>query len=92
MGRKESNQTNKHSALEVDNQPQVVSPTAIIINAKIWNTNLLLAFFSKYESWFKISYSVIRKLFEQSTTTALTSDLLGVWAFLGFLKSGGGGG
>ena len=43
----------------------------------------------KLKSGFRISCSVRRKLFEDSTTTALTSNLLGISTFLGFLKSGG---
>ena len=43
----------------------------------------------KLKSGFRISCSVRRKLFEESTTTALTPDLLGISTFLGFLKSGG---
>ena len=46
----------------------------------------------KLKSGFRISCSVIRKLFEESTTNALTPNLLEISAFLGFLKSGGGGG
>ena len=33
--------------------------------------------------------SVRKKLFDHSTTTALTPDLLGISAFFGLLKSGG---
>ena len=43
----------------------------------------------KLKSGFRISCSVSRKLFEKSTTTALTPNLLGISTFLGFLKSGG---
>ena len=46
----------------------------------------------KLKSGFRISCSVRRKLFEESTTTALTPSLLGILTFLCFLKSGGGGG
>ena len=42
------------------------------------------------KSGFRISCSVRRKLFEESATTALTPNLLGISTFLGFLKSGGG--
>ena len=67
------------------------SPAAIIRNAKIWNIILLLAFFPnvRLKSEFRKSCSVRRKLFEESTTTALTPNLLGISTFLGFLKSGG---
>ena len=41
------------------------------------------------KSGFRISCSVRKKLFEKSTTTALTPNLLGISTFLGFLKSGG---
>ena len=44
----------------------------------------------KLNSEFIISCSVRRKLFEESTTTALTPYLLGISTFLGFQKSGGG--
>ena len=43
----------------------------------------------KLKSGLRISCSVRRKLFEESTTTALTPNLLGISTFLGFLKSGG---
>ena len=43
----------------------------------------------KLKSGFRISCSVRRKLFEESTITALTPNLLGISIFLGFLKSGG---
>ena len=43
----------------------------------------------KLKSAIRISCSVRRKLFEESTTTALTPNLLGISTFLGFLKSGG---
>ena len=36
-----------------------------------------------------MSCSARRKLFEESSTTALTPNLLGISTFLGFLKSGG---
>ena len=54
---------------------------------------LITCIFSKIKlkSGFRISCSVRRKLFEESTTTALISNLLGNSAFLGFLESGGGG-
>ena len=42
----------------------------------------------KLKSGFRISCSVRRKLLEESTTTALTPNLLGILTFLGFLKSG----
>ena len=45
----------------------------------------------KLKSGLRISCSVSRKLFEDSTITALTPNLLGISTFLGFLKSGGGG-
>ena len=45
----------------------------------------------KLKSGFRISCSVRRKLFEESTTTALTPNLLGISLIFGFLKSGGGG-
>ena len=41
------------------------------------------------KSGFRKSCSVRRKLFEESTTTALAPNLLGISTFLGFLKSGG---
>ena len=41
----------------------------------------------KLKSWFRISCIVRRKLFEKSTTTALTPNLLGISPFLGVLKS-----
>ena len=62
------------------------SPAPIIRNAKIWNIILLHAFFRTLS---RISCSVRRKLFEESTTTALTPNLLGISTFLGFPKSGG---
>ena len=43
----------------------------------------------KLKSGFRISCNVRRKLFEESTATALTPYLLGISTFLGFLKSGG---
>ena len=43
----------------------------------------------KLKSGFRISCSVRRKLFDESTANALTPNLLGISAFLGFLKSGG---
>ena len=43
----------------------------------------------KLKFGFRISCSVRRKLFEESTTTALTPNILGISTFLGFLKSGG---
>ena len=43
----------------------------------------------KLKSGFRISCSVTRKLFEDSSTTALTHNLLEISTFLGFLKSGG---
>ena len=46
----------------------------------------------KLKSGFRISCSVRRKSFEESTTTGLTPNLLEISTFLGFLKSGGGGG
>ena len=66
------------------------SPAAIIRNAKIWNVILLLAFFHKIKvkSGFRTSCSVRRNLFEESTTTALTPNLLGILTILGFLKRG----
>ena len=57
------------------------SPATIIRSAKIGNIKL--------KSGFRISCSVRRKLFEESTTTALTPNLLGISTFVGFLKSGG---
>ena len=46
---------------------------------------------NKHISGFRKSCSVRKKLFEGSTPTALTPNLLGISTFLGFLKSGGGG-
>ena len=43
----------------------------------------------KFKSGFRISCSVRRKLFEESTSTAMTPNLLGISTFLGVLKSGG---
>ena len=43
----------------------------------------------KLTAGFRISCSVRRKLFEESTITALTPNPLGISTFLGFLKSGG---
>ena len=62
--------------------------------AKIWDIFLLLVFFRniKHISGFRKSCSVRKKLFEDSTYTALTPNLLGISTFLGFLKSGGMGG
>ena len=67
------------------------SPAAIIRNAKIWNIILLVAFFPnvKLKNGLRISCSVRGKLFEVFTTTALTPNLLGISAFLGFVKRGG---
>ena len=42
----------------------------------------------KLKSGFRISCSVRRKLFEESTTTTLTPNLLGISTFVGFQKSG----
>ena len=69
------------------------SPAAIIRNAKIWNIILLLAFFRTLGSNRDLKNPAVseKKLFEESTTTALTPNLLGISTFLGFLKSGGGG-
>ena len=43
----------------------------------------------KLKSGFRISCSVRKKLFEESTTTALTPNLLVISEFLGFLKKRG---
>ena len=44
----------------------------------------------RLKTGFRKSCSVRRKLFEESSTTALTPNLLGISTILGFLKSGGG--
>ena len=46
----------------------------------------------KLKSGFRISCSVRKKLFENSTSTALAPNLLGISTFLGFLNIGRGGG
>ena len=71
---------------------QSYSPAAIIRNAKILLYYFITCIFPniKLKSGFRISCSVRRKLFEESTTTALTPNLLGILTFLGFLKSVGG--
>ena len=67
------------------------SPAAIIRNAKTWNIILLLAFCPKVKlkSGFRISYSVRKKLVEESTIIALTPNLLAISTFLGFLNLNG---
>ena len=58
--------------------------TPLFVNeAQIPCTNI------KVKSGFRISCSVRTKLFEESTTTALTPNLLGFSTFLGFRKAGG---
>ena len=66
------------------------SPAAIIRNTKIGNLILLHAFFRTISLNLDLEYPVRRKLFEESTTTALTPNILGISTILGFLKSGGG--
>ena len=46
--------------------------------------------FIKLKSGFKISYTVTRKVIDESTTTALAPDLLGILTFLCFLERVGG--
>ena len=61
-------------------------------NCKNLEYYFITCFFSnvKPKSGFRISCSVRRKMFEESTTTALTPNLLEISTFLGFLKSRGG--
>ena len=83
-----------HTDHYINDRAYSISPAAIIRNAKFWNIILLVVFFPnvKLKSGFRISCSVRKKLLEESTTTALTPNLLRISTFLGFLKSGGGGG
>ena len=67
------------------------SPVAIIRNAKIWNNILLLAITRTLSSNLDLEYPAVSEiiLFEESTTSALTPNILGISTFLGILKSGG---